>query len=43
MGVGINQETMGNVHKEVEVGEKISTENGFLDVCNNEYQSKSAS
>ena len=43
VGVGINQATMSHVHKEVEVGEKISTENGFLDVCNNEYPSKSAS
>ena len=43
VGVGINQETMGHVHKDVEVGKEISTENEFLDICNNEYPSKSAS
>ena len=38
----IDQATVGHVNEELEVGEEVNTEYGFLDICNNKYPSKCA-
>ena len=37
LGKGINQAAVSHVDVEIEVREKIGTENGLLNICNDEY------
>ena len=37
LGKGINQAAVSHVDVEIEMREKIGTENGLLNICNDEY------